>query len=276
MFDPLPNGSAASPPALRVVSEWTVLQPVPEDAPVPPSTHPKLRAPSRHWEYRDTAGWLLGIVCRFDPKVGDKEIRSLVFAEHKKFGRQWRWLGFPKPRPLYGLDRLAARLTAPVILCEGEKAADAAGQLLPDHVATTSAGGSKAAAVTDWAPLAGRKVTIWPDADEAGQAYARDVSEMLERLLPAPAVAIVNPPEGIAEGWDAADAMAEGWAPSQAAQLVGDAAPPGARARRHELAAAAQAATRRAAVAARRGRAVARPGGRRLCDGAGQPSSRKP
>ena len=99
----------------------------------------------RRWEYRAADARLLGLVCRFDTGAG-KEIRSLVFAEHQKFGRQWRWLGLPKPRPLYGLDRLAARPAAPVILCEGEKAADAAAALLPDHVAMTSPGGSKAAA----------------------------------------------------------------------------------------------------------------------------------
>jgi putative DNA primase/helicase len=80
---------------------------------------------------------------------GGKEIRSLVFAEQKKWGRQWRWLGFPKPRPLYGLDRLAARPDAPVIVTEGETAADAAAELLPDHVAITSPGSSKAAAAAD-------------------------------------------------------------------------------------------------------------------------------
>ncbi len=193
MFDPLPNGSKSTAPALQVVSEWQVLQPVPEDAPPPPGRHPKLGAPARCWEYRAADARLLGVVCRFDTGAG-KEIRSLVFAEHKKFSRQWRWLGLPKPRPLYGLDRLAAFPGAPVILCEGEKAADAAGALFPDHVAMTSPGGSKAAAAADWAPLAGCKVTIWPDADEAGQGYATAVAKLLAPLSPPAAVAIVNPP----------------------------------------------------------------------------------
>jgi putative DNA primase/helicase len=227
MFDPLPKGSKSAPPALSVVSEWRVLQPVPEDAPAAPERHPKLGAPSRCWEYRAADARLLGIVCRFEAAAG-KEIRSLVFAEHKKFGRQWRWLGLPKPRPLYGLDRLAARPAAPVILCEGERAADAAGALLPDHVAMTSPGGSKAAAATDWAPLAGRKVTIWRDADEAGQGYAHAVARLLATLSPPIAVGIVNPPPGVAEGWDAADAAAEGWTPERAQGFIAGAAPPGA------------------------------------------------
>jgi len=177
------------------------------------------------WEYRDAAGRLLGFKCRFDLKGGAKDFRPLVFAEHKKFGRQWRWLGFARPRPLYGLDRLAKRPKAPVIIAEGEKAANAVGALLPDHVAITSPDGSKNARVADWAPLAGRKVTIWPDADAPGQAYVGDVIDMLMKLSPVATVAVVKPPEGVAEGWDAADALATGWITAQAAELVAAAAP---------------------------------------------------
>ena len=54
------------------------------------------------------------------------------------------------PRPLYGLERLAARPEVRVIITEGEKAADAAGALLPGWVAVTSPGGAKAAAKADW------------------------------------------------------------------------------------------------------------------------------
>ncbi|HVB15929.1 MAG TPA: hypothetical protein VNF04_05305, partial [Stellaceae bacterium] len=73
--------------------------------------------------------------------------------------------------------------------------------------------------------LAGRRVAIWPDADDPGQAYARAVLDMLGKLSPAPAVAIVKPPEGVAEGWDAADALAAGWTGEQAAALVAAAEP---------------------------------------------------
>ena len=226
MFDPLPKGSASGAP-VQLVSEWKVFQPVPEDAPPAPAQHPKLGAPARRWEYRDAAGALLGIVCRFDTADG-KEIRSAVFAKHGKFGRQWRWLGLPKPRPLYGLDRLAARPAAPVIVCEGEKAADAAGAMLPDHIVMTSPGGSKAAAASDWSPLASRKVTIWPDADEAGQGYARDVIGLLAKLPSPPVVAVAAPAAGMAAGWDAADAIAEGWTPARAQDFIATAAAPGA------------------------------------------------
>ncbi len=67
---------------------------------------------------------------------------------------------------------------------------------------------------------------IWRDADEPGRAYARDVIAGLAKLSPAPSVAIVDPPEGVAEGWDAADALAEGWTKARAAELIAAAAPP--------------------------------------------------
>ena len=49
-------------------------------------------------------------------------------------------------------------------------------------MATTSSGGAGAAGKTDWSPLAGRTVLIWPDADEAGLKYAGDVAKRLEEI----------------------------------------------------------------------------------------------
>src|SRR5579864_3517225 len=129
MFDPVKPGAAGSRAKLQA---WQPIMPVPEGAAPPPATHPTLGAPAATWEYRNPEGQLLGMVYRFALANGDKEIRSLVYAAHPKWGRQWRWLGFPKPRPLYGLDRLAARPNARVIITEGERAADAASVLLPD------------------------------------------------------------------------------------------------------------------------------------------------
>ena len=86
---------------------------------------------------------------------------------------EWRWERWPPKRPLYGLQRLAERPCAAVVVCEGEKAADAAARLLSGYVAVTSPNGSKSAAKADWSPLQGRAVTVWPDADAAGLEYAR-------------------------------------------------------------------------------------------------------
>lgn len=211
-LDAAPSPRAAKAPA----KDLTLVAPVPADAPARPAQHPSLGKPSASWEYRDAAGALLGAVCRFDSPAG-KEFRPATLWRGPR-GLGWRWESWTAPRPLYGLDRLAARAAAPVIITEGEKAADAAGRLLSGHVATASPNGSKSADKADWQHLKGRHVTIWPDADEPGAAYADKVAALLAPI--AASVALITPPDGVAAGWDAADAEAEGWTPAQAEALA--------------------------------------------------------
>jgi putative DNA primase/helicase len=71
---------------------------------------------------------------------------------------------------------------ASVVVCEGEKAADAAALIFPKSVCLTSAGGCKAEAKANFEPLAGRRVLIWPDADEPGARYADAVAGILHAL----------------------------------------------------------------------------------------------
>ncbi|MCP4314923.1 MAG: hypothetical protein GY789_02500 [Hyphomicrobiales bacterium] len=100
--------------------------PVPAQTQKPPTRHPKLRSPSDRWIYHDETGEVLGYVCRFEDKNGGKSFRPLCLFEGERNKPQWRWESWPAPRPLYGLDRLAAHPDAPVLICEGEKSADAA------------------------------------------------------------------------------------------------------------------------------------------------------
>jgi putative DNA primase/helicase len=200
------------------------LMPVPADAPLPPTAHPKLGEPSATWCYRDATGQVLGYVLRFDGTDG-KQFRPLTCWRPAAGGEAaWRWESWPPRRPLYGLDRLAQRPSAPVVVTEGEKAADAATDLLTAFVAATSANGSKSAGKVDWSPLRGRRVVIWPDADAAGLEYAHSVAK-LATAAGAMSVAIMSPPPGCAPGWDARDALAEKWTPARAAELVAAAVP---------------------------------------------------
>lgn len=195
--------------------------PAPDDAPARPARHPKLGAPSHAWEYRDDAGRLLFLVCRFDQAAGGKEIRPLSLRRTPAGKLEWRWLGVDPLRPPYGLDRLAARPGADVVITEGEKAADAAALLFPDHVAITSPNGAKAADKTDWSALAGRRCVLWPDADTAGEAYAAEVSKRLHAAGAADvrrlnSAGFLSLPDGtqreaLPDGWDAANAVAEGY-----------------------------------------------------------------
>src|SRR5262245_5795879 len=102
------------------------------------------------YKYKDAAGEIVGVITRIEVN-GEKTFRASA--------------GFPNPRPLYNLDQLTARAGAPVLVVEGEKAADAAVKLLPDMVVTCSPFGAKSARKADWSVLAGRTVIE----------YARDV-----------------------------------------------------------------------------------------------------
>jgi hypothetical protein len=97
------------------------------------------------------------------------------------------------PRPLYGLDRLAATTHATVIICEGEKAAIAAQHMFPDHACVTWPGGAKAVEYADLKPLRGRKVIVWPDNDQDGH---RAASALRDALPQARILQVTDLPEG--------------------------------------------------------------------------------
>lgn len=161
------------------------------------------------WKYLDAEGRLLFWVCRFDLPDGSKEIRPLTCWRSPGQAPAWRWKAHPAPRPLYGLDLMASKPGAPILVVEGEKAADAAQGLFPDMVAVTSSGGGKAASKSEWAPLQGRAVTIWPDADSPGKAYAEAVGR-LALEAGAASVHVVRVPDDFPKGWDLADQLPEG------------------------------------------------------------------
>lgn len=197
------------------------IAPVPDDAPEPKRPSATMGQPGQVWAYRDSAGRLLGYVCRFDKIEGGKDLRPrTLWREGGKY--VWRWKAPPVPRPLYRLDALEDCSDAPVLLVEGEKAADAAAKLFPAFVAMTWPGGSKAVGKADWRPLAGRRVVILPDADEPGAQAALDVAGAA-RSAGAEGVAIVPLPDGLPIGWDCADPMPAGLARIDLFGLVGGA-----------------------------------------------------
>ena len=113
----------------------------------------------------------------------------------------------PEPRPLYNQPGLIN--ASEVILVEGEKCAQSL--IAAGVVATTAMQGANAPVEkTDWSPLAGKSVLIWPDRDKPGWDYA---ARAAQAILSAGARTchILYPPEEATEGWDAADAIAEGF-----------------------------------------------------------------
>jgi hypothetical protein len=165
---------------------------------------------------------VLGHVHRYDKP---KQFRPLTLWRHAAGGAlEWRWESWPPKRPLYGLQRLAEKPTAPALITEGEKAADAASRLLPGFAVVTSPNGSKSAGRADWSPLCGRAVTIWRDADRSGLDYAHAVAKQVI-AAGGLSVAIIAPPQGVKESWDAADAELDGWDTARAIAMVSAAKP---------------------------------------------------
>ena len=185
------------------------------DKPPADAAPPRLGNATAQWCYRDAAGEQLFWIQRLDID-GRKVFVHRVWLDdawHYPSSRDAFTCEWPAPRPLYRLPDLAARPDAPVIVVEGEKAADAAAQLLPGWVVVSWPNGCKAIAQIDWQPLAGRAVTLWPDADDPGRLA---MATLAARLLPLGCeVQVVQPKAGLAPGWDLADALAEGWTERQ-------------------------------------------------------------
>ncbi|MBL4834094.1 MAG: DUF927 domain-containing protein [Pseudomonas sp.] len=238
------SGSSTKPANETKAESWQAMQPIPDEAMrCRPGSHYRHKKPSAIWTYRDTQARPLMLVCRFDLKADGegkrrKEFAPLTWCKSSKTGKhEWRWQGLPPQRPLLNLDKLAERPGAPVVVCEGEKAADAAASLLPDHVATCWPNGSKAWGKADFTPLKGRNVLLWPDNDQPGltcmDALAAHLQTLGVEAVQLVAVSMLHKrpkmdkgqpafADGGAwpEGADAADAPAQGWTAKHLAELL--------------------------------------------------------
>jgi len=144
--------------------------------------HPLEGFPSNIWRYMIDAKHAAFLVCRFDKDDGKKKfsIRSLWRSPDGEV--EWKWKRPPAPLPLYKLVDIIQDPTRPVMICEGEKATDAAARIFPDHVVTCWQGGANAVRSTNFLPLAGRQVTIWPDNDSPGFTATAQLKEILFSL----------------------------------------------------------------------------------------------
>lgn len=175
----------------------------------------KLGTPAQVWHYHNSTGEIVAAAIRFNQADGGKEFRPV-----SRDGSDWILKAPASPRPLHRLHELASLPPeARVYVCEGEKAADAACELgLP---ATTSFGGSQAANLSDWTPLAGRDVVILPDHDAAGKKYGDAVKSILAGLNPRPTLRIVNLPD-LPEGGDIVEFIAARTAAGDSATIIRD------------------------------------------------------
>ncbi len=218
----VPDGqhSPASQSPGRSGKPWRMPEKPPADAPPPPLN----RGATAQWAYRNADGEVLFWIQRIRLRSGGKAFLHRVWLDgdwHRPSRRDPFTCDWPTPRPLYGLSDLLQRAEAPVLVVEGEATAEAAARLFPQHVVLTWANGAKAITKADWTPLAGRAVTLWPDADEAGLAAMESLATLLHPLDCE--LQLVALPANLPAGWDLADAD---WTPRQATLQLAKAANP--------------------------------------------------
>ena len=152
----------------------------PRRIPDPDMHHWSLGSPAAVWPYRDANGGRLCFIGRYNEADGEKEFRPRTWCKNRETGREeWRWKNAPPPRPLYGLELLAARPDAPVMVVEGEGKCDVARRIFPDHVVISPMNGARSPQLADWSPLQGRDVTICRDNDMPGEAFEKTVGRIL-------------------------------------------------------------------------------------------------
>jgi putative DNA primase/helicase len=230
--------TSINPPKPRAIDEkedekeWVPIMPVPSDVP-PPGNVLSLRKRGKwtpldfveRFDYLDQDGNLLGHTVRFEwDQDGErhKDYIPQTWCRNNQTGElKWKWLSFPKPRPMYGLQQLKEKPEAIVWVMEGERKADAVNRMAPSVVALAWPGGAKALKYIAFEPLRGRRVLLWPDADDPGvramdgftdpesMKHDKGLAEYINGI--ASAVKIVDPPDGVAKSWDLKDAEREGW-----------------------------------------------------------------
>lgn len=237
------------------VDEWQPVVPVPASAGAPIDVFNRRNGDewekvtaSTHWPYPNSKGELIGYVSRFDIPSGGKDVLPQSFCVNSQTGEmRWKWLSFAKPRPLYGLDKLAKHPSAQVIVVEGEKACDKAQALFEEAlfrinksvqqgqksardllIVVSWPGGGKAVKHVDWSPLAGRNVGLWPDADQKHYVDAHPKAGQIMPFIEQPGtvamfaianeivgkantVKFITPPTGVSDGWDLGDDLPEGF-----------------------------------------------------------------
>lgn len=177
--------------------------------------------PVKMFTYRDEAHKLIGYVGKFKRKKhAGFEWIPLCWCEHGTSGdRAWRWISFPEPRPLYGLDDTQSGV--PVLVCTDEEQAERARLKLPGVFWCVSwPGGERTFKKADWSPIEGREVFILPDGTTTPAALAQYLLDRVHSL------AIAEPKAAVPEGWTIADAIEAGWRTTELTTFALPPAPP--------------------------------------------------
>lgn len=160
------------------------------------------------YTYKDIDGYTMFYIERADYTEDGKKkktFRPWCFTQENVWiNKQW-----PSDRPLYNLHKLK-NCSKPVLIVEGEKCVPYAEKIVGDrYKVVTSVGGSSAWSKTDWSPLKWKHILIWPDADEPGIKYAKNIAEKLMKIG-VDSCKIIGT-DALPKGFDAADVGDMSW-----------------------------------------------------------------
>lgn len=212
----------------QVISE---LKPAPRGIPAPTGAmvNGKMLAITNLWAYHDHTGAVLMYDARVDFSDGSKMVLPMHWA-----GDGWRNGTIGENRPLYNLHKIPEAKS--VVVVEGCKTAAAMEQYFPNSTIVTWQGGCNAITKTDWSPISNKeRVIIIPDADmkadpNTGQPLAWEeqpgmkAAASIAKILADQGcnVYFVNTKDQAIkkDGWDFADALAEGWEKSKVLEYI--------------------------------------------------------
>lgn len=207
------NGAAVVPyikPADRTNPD--VLEVPPEDASSAAECfrHPKHGLPSSLSHYLTVQGDLWFINAHYQAK-GKRDSCPWIW----KGG--WRAEAPPRPRPLYGLERVDAFPEAHCIVVEDEHTADVMRDLIKDRPIVTWYGEPVSITTAAWTPLWKRKVLVWCRADEVGEKTRQILCNQLTEVNCD--VSYVDT-DGLPAGLGPADMVAQGRSRIEISKLV--------------------------------------------------------
>lgn len=181
----------------------------------PPSgIHPKYGKPERIYIYKNSDLTSYMAVYRYKlPELNSK-------GKHKKHFSQWhfdkntsKWVAKKPPNGyiLYNLEQIMTYADKKIVICEGEKSAEAITRILSPNIYIPSCwpGGSSHKNIdqTNMMPLSGRDVILWADNDQEGLSAMQHLAARIAHIVKS--LTVVNPLPEDPESYDAADLAAE-------------------------------------------------------------------
>lgn len=164
--------------------------------------HTQYGDPAASWVYLSKEGNPVLYIARYNLSNKKK-----TFLPWRYNGKEWECKAIETNRPMYKLPDVISCNTR-IVVCEGEKAADACQKIFCDSaVATTWSGGSRAIGKTDFSVLKNKDVIIWPDADNPGIKAGDELHKLLTPICKSVKMVDIS---GFKDKWDAYDFLEDG------------------------------------------------------------------